>query len=69
MPIQSHDFRGTRITELINLHKLDPKTAQYYVGHKKVATTLGYLKIDQTQAMELVKATMIGKRIGSEGEK
>jgi integrase len=52
MPIQSHDLRTTKITDLINISKLQPKIAQEYVGHTSISTTLGYLKVDQEEAFK-----------------
>jgi integrase len=60
--IQSHDFRTTKITELIYVDKLDINVVKNYVGHTNIATTLGYVKMDKRKAMEVVKALSLGKR-------
>lgn len=44
--IKSHDFRTTKISELLENKEMGIKDVQLYIGHKNVATTLGYQKID-----------------------
>jgi len=41
LEVQSHDFRTTKITEMLD-EGVDVRTVQTYVAHKNVATTLGY---------------------------
>lgn len=53
LPIQSHDFRTTKITEML-ANGMDVRTVQVYVGHKNVATTLGYQKVERMQALRKV---------------
>lgn len=47
--VQSHDFRTSKITEMIEAGA-DLKVVQRYVGHKNAATTLGYHKLDVAEA-------------------
>jgi len=50
--VQSHDFRTTKLSELIPTVGL--KAAQMYVGHKKEATTLRYAKCGAQEGYEAV---------------
>lgn len=43
LPICSHDFRHTKITELVNVG-MPIVDVQSYVGHTRAATTLSYVK-------------------------
>jgi integrase len=43
MDVDSHDFRHTKITELIN-SGMQLTDVQTYVGHSEAKTTLGYVK-------------------------
>jgi integrase len=46
--VSSHDFRHTKITELVNAGM--PLTeVQSYVGHTRADTTLSYVKKKQTK--------------------
>jgi len=49
--VQSHDFRTTKITELLE-GGASLRAVQRYVGHKSPATTLGYHKLSTTQATQ-----------------
>lgn len=54
--IQSHDFRTTKITQLIHAEKVPVKVVAAYVGHDNIATTLGYVKVDQEEALQMIQA-------------
>lgn len=60
VPVQSHDFRTTKITQLLN-DQVDLKSVQKYVGHKNPATTLGYQKLDISEANKRIAGLMVSK--------
>jgi site-specific recombinase XerD len=47
LDVSSHDFRHTRITELVNAG-MPVADVQAYVGHNWADTTLSYVKKKQT---------------------
>ncbi len=47
MSVTTHDFRTTKITDLLHTDKVDLKVVQAYVGHSSPATTLIYAKTNK----------------------
>jgi integrase len=43
LEVTSHDFRHTKITDLVN-SGMTTERVQKYVGHTKITTTLAYVK-------------------------
>jgi integrase len=50
LDVSSHDFRHTKITELVNAN-MPLADVQAYVGHTRAETTLSYVKKKQTSAI------------------
>jgi len=62
LKISTHDFRTTKITNLLTDDKLGIEVVQKYAGHEDPATTLGYAKVKKEQALAAIKNTCLGKR-------
>ena len=61
--MQSHDFRTTKINELIK--EIGLKQTQHYVGHKKESTTLRYAKCSANDGYDAVANATKMKTIGN----
>jgi integrase len=50
----SHDFRHSKVTDLLN-EGVKLKEVATYVGHSNPSTTLRYYNVDEAQVMQKVK--------------
>lgn len=64
--MQSHDFRTTKITELAT--QVGLKATQQYVGHKREATTLRYVKCGAQEGFDAVAAAAAAEQGGRVAE-
>ena len=57
LDVQSHDFRKTFATTMYEKSK-DISSVQKYLGHAKIATTQGYVEIDEEQMNQAVRKAL-----------
>jgi integrase len=57
--VSTHDFRTTKITQLLHNDKADLKVVQNYVGHTNPATTLIYAKTSKDEVLNFVRESAL----------
>jgi integrase len=55
----SHDFRHTKATILSKVEKWEAPTLKAFMGHKSIATTLGYVTITKEEACSMANEVIL----------